>query len=110
MITDPFPLVRGAAARSLAEIDPPTAADLAVPLLEDQVRAVRMEAAESLAGTPNKAIAAGASASLASAIDDYIAAQELDADRPEAHVNLALLFAKQQQPSRAQAQLKIPCR
>src|SRR5207237_6962592 len=37
---------------------------------------------------------------------EYIAAQELDADRPEAHMNLGSLFAREGKPDRAEAELK----
>jgi len=74
--------------------------------LSDPVRIVRIEAAESFAGTPDNAFSAGTAATFARALDEYIAAQELDADRPEAHLNLGLLFAKEQQPGKAEKQLE----
>jgi Flp pilus assembly protein TadD len=106
VISDPSPSVRRAAARSLPGIDPQAAVLLTVPLLSDPVRIVRIEAAESFAGTPDNAFSAGTAATFARALDEYIAAQELDADRPEAHLNLGLLFAKEQQPGKAEKQLE----
>jgi len=107
VVGDPSPLVRRAAARSLPAIDPRAAADLTSPLLSDRVRSVRIEAAESLAGRPDDSLSAATSAALARAIDEYIAAQQFNADRPEAHLNLALLFAKELELGKAEAQLKI---
>lgn len=106
VISDQSPLVRRAAARSLPGIDPQTAVSMTAPLLSDQVRTVRIEAAESLAGTPDNAFPAGIAATFARALDEYVAAQELNADRPEAHLNLGLLFAKEQQPDKAEKQLE----
>jgi Flp pilus assembly protein TadD len=40
------------------------------------------------------------------ATDEYIAAQELNADRPEAHMNLGLLYAREKHLARAEAELK----
>jgi Tfp pilus assembly protein PilF len=40
------------------------------------------------------------------ATDEYIAAQELNAERPEAHLNLGLLYARENNLDRADAELK----
>ena len=106
VIIDPSPLVRRAAARSLPEMDPRTAVNLTAPLLSDQVRTVRIEAAESLAATPANALPAGTAGDLAREVDEYIAAQNVDADRSEAHLNLGLLFVKEQRPGKAEEQLQ----
>jgi len=106
VISDPSPLVRRAAARSLPGIDPQAAVILTAPLLGDQVRTVRIEAAEALAGTPDNTLPAGTVGALALAVDEYVASQELNADRPEAHLNLGLLFAKERQPGKAEKQLE----
>jgi Tfp pilus assembly protein PilF len=106
VISDRSPLVRRAAARSLPGIDPQAAVLLTAPLLSDQVRTVRIKAAESLAGTPDNVLPAGIAGTFAQALDEYVAAQELDADRPEAHLNLGLLFAKEQQLDKAEKQLE----
>jgi Flp pilus assembly protein TadD len=69
------------------------------------VRAVRIEAAQALAGARADELPDGASAALEKAIVEYIAAQELNGDRPEAHSNLALLFAKEKRFSEARTEL-----
>ena len=91
---DDSPLVRRAAAQALSNSDLRENAEVLGSLLNDHVRAVRIETAQVLAGLP----AEGFSAALDRATGEYIAAQELDADRPEAHMNLGLLFrpARQQ--------------
>jgi tetratricopeptide (TPR) repeat protein len=41
---------------------------------------------------------------LARAIEDYVAAQRLNADRPEARVNMGNLYAQQGRPAAAEAE------
>ena len=70
------------------------------------MRGVRIEAAEVLAGkAPGDRIPNLAKA-LTHATNEYIAAQELNADRPEAHLNLALLFGKEGKLDRAEDELR----
>ncbi len=105
-ITDPSPLVRSAAARALANSDPAASAMTLAPLLSDPVRSVRIETAEVLAGPPSGAFPANDADALASATDEYIAAQSLNADRPEAHLDLGSLYAREKHFGRAEAELK----
>lgn len=107
VISDPSPLVRRAAAQGLSRVDPKAAVQLTTALLTDPVRSVRIEAAGALAGTPDNELPVGAAAPLSKALDEYLAAQELNADRPEAHLNLAVLFSKEQEPGKAETQLEI---
>jgi predicted CXXCH cytochrome family protein len=104
-VRDASPLVRRAAARALSGVTPQTSANTLAPLLNDRVRAVRIEAAEVLAGAPADALSAGGAAALEKAIDEYVAAQELNSDRPEAHSNLALLFARKKRFAEAKTEL-----
>jgi tetratricopeptide (TPR) repeat protein len=64
------------------------------PLLADPVRAVRVEAAGQLAGVPLEQMNDVQRARFDLAIDDYIAVQRTNAERPESHVNLGLLYAE----------------
>jgi Flp pilus assembly protein TadD len=112
--TDESAMVRRATARALANSDPSDDLAILVPLLGDQVRAVRVETAEVLGGLKGStltAVSAGtlpadAVASFERATDEYIAAQELNADRPEAHVNLGALYAKQTHFTEAEAEFR----
>ncbi|MBF6571374.1 MAG: HEAT repeat domain-containing protein [Candidatus Binataceae bacterium] len=106
-VTDDSPLVRRAAAQALANVDPAASASLIAPLLSDRVRAVRSEAAEALAGVSPDALSAVTATSLGHDTDEYIAIQQLNADRPEAHLNLALLYAREKHFQDAEAELKI---
>jgi tetratricopeptide (TPR) repeat protein len=108
---DQSPLVRRAASPALSRLVPHKSADLLSPLLNDPVRSVRIEAAEVVAGTPpdglptGDSLPAGVAKALGRAIAEYVAAQELNADRPEAHLNLALLFVRQKQYELAKSEL-----
>jgi tetratricopeptide (TPR) repeat protein len=102
---DISPLVRRAAARALPDADPRADPGAPALLLSDPVRAVRIEAAEALAGVPADALPADVAAALERATAEYIAAQEVNADRPEAHGNLASLFASERRFADAQREL-----
>jgi predicted CXXCH cytochrome family protein len=91
-LADPDPLVRAAAAKALAAARDPGA--LAAPLaalLTDPVREVRINAAHALAGPAEMRLADAQRSAFRTALDDYIAVQRFNADRGEAHMNLALL-------------------
>jgi tetratricopeptide (TPR) repeat protein len=105
-IADDSELVRRACARALSNSDPRQSATVMGPLLKDPVRAVRIEAAEVLASAAADATPSDLAAALSRATDEYVAAQELNADRPEAHLNLAVLFVKERKFERAEAELK----
>jgi tetratricopeptide (TPR) repeat protein len=102
---DVSPLVRRAAARALPDADPRADPGALVLLLNDSVRAVRIEAAEALAGVPANALPGDVAAALERATAEYVAAQELNADRPEAHGNLASLFASEKRFADAKREL-----
>ncbi len=104
--TEDSDLLRRAAARALSNSDRTATASILAPLLSDPVRAVRIETAEVLAGVPADTIPADVAVTLGHATDQYAAAQELNADRPEAHMNLGLLYAKEKQFDKAEAELK----
>lgn len=104
-VADDSPLVRRSAARAMSDADPRASAKILAPLLSDPVRAVRLEAAEVLAGATPGALSADVAAALEHSTEEYIAAQDLNSDRPEALLDLALLFVKQKQFPKAEAQL-----
>jgi tetratricopeptide (TPR) repeat protein len=91
---DADPLVRAAAAGAAEPLPPPRRLRAVKPLLRDPVRAVRIEAARVLASVPPRLWGPGERAALADALAEYRAAQRVNADRPEAHVNLGLLHAR----------------
>jgi len=105
-VVDDSALVRRAAARALSNSDGSASASILAPLLSDPVRAVRIEAAEVLAGIPVDTFPMEVGAAFSRATDEYIAAQQLNADRPEAHLNLGLLYARENHLDKAEAELK----
>jgi tetratricopeptide (TPR) repeat protein len=105
-VTDDSALVRRAAARALSNSDPGVSANTLAPLLSDPIRAVRIEAAEVLAGLPADNFPADVAAAFSRATDEYISAQQLNADRPEAHLNLGVLSARENHFDKAEAELR----
>jgi len=105
-VADDSALVRRAAARALSNFAPASSAKALAPLLSDPIRSVRIEAAEVLAGLPADSIPQNVSTSFAHASDEYVNAQRLNADRPEAHLNLGLLYARQNHFEKAETELK----
>ncbi len=105
-IGDDSPLVRRAASQSLSNAEIDQRAAVLAPLLQDPVRAVRIEAAFALAGASPGLFSDGLAAAFDRATNQYIAAQQLNADRPEARLNLGTLFAEQGKLDRAEAELK----
>jgi Flp pilus assembly protein TadD len=106
-IIDPSALVRRAAATALSNSDLQTSAVVLAPLLDDPVRDVRLEAAEVLAGTPTARLPPHIAVALENAVYEYIESLELNGDRPEARMNLGLLFEKQHDLEKAEKQFKI---
>jgi len=88
-LADPDPLVRLAAVGAAEGLGPGARVRAVRPLLADPRRAVRVEAARVLA--PLARTWEGPRDDLESALAEYRAAQEIHADRPEAHANLARL-------------------
>lgn len=104
-IGDEDDLVRLGAARGLSRLPPRVAAAVGAPLLEDARRAVRIEAARTLAGTPW--LQGGRSAAaLRSATNELLRAEQASAERPQTQLNLAHLYLRLGQPARAEAALR----
>ncbi len=97
------PLLRMSAVEALADADPDLRREHLVPLLTDPVRAVRIEAAAALAGASERAMSPEQRTLFQAALDEYIAALEFNADRPETHVRLGNLHAQRGLNEAAQA-------
>ena len=91
---DPDPLVRMGALIAAQSMSAQDRVRLAYPLLEDPVRSVRIEAARLLAEVPGQAMTAEQRSRLAGALEEYRLSQLVDADRPEANVNLGWLASR----------------
>lgn len=101
-LLDDEPLVRRTAvAEAPIEDETERVARLA-PLLADPFRAVRLEAASALAGTPPALLKPYQQEALATALADYEKAMEYSLDFPYAGHNLGLLYERQNEPARAE--------
>lgn len=95
------PLLRYASVRALDYVPPRLQRQLALYMLDDDVRAVRMEAARLLAPIPADALSSEQQARLQKGLQEYIDAQLANAERPEAQANLGGLYADQGEFARA---------
>ncbi|MDX1698546.1 MAG: tetratricopeptide repeat protein, partial [Thiohalobacterales bacterium] len=95
------PAMRVAALQALESAPLNIRAAMAVPALEDPVRAVRIEAARILAALPDGDLSDGQQALLEKGVAEYIEAQQAMAERPEAQVNLGNLYAVRGRPEQA---------
>ncbi len=105
-LQDRDPLVRLGAVQALDNLDPRMRLPLLFPLLQDPVRAIRIEAARGLAPLPAAQLAqlpAAHRAVLDKATEEYIVAQQTNADRPESHLNLGLLYTERGEFTQAEA-------
>lgn len=109
-ITDNDPLVRAAVPRALPASLPPPLVQATAALFADPVRTVRIEAARALAGIDPQALAPDQRDGFAKAMQELHAAEMVNADRPEAHLNLGLLDLRQRQPAEAQAEYQTALR
>jgi predicted CXXCH cytochrome family protein len=109
-ISDPSPLVRMAAPRALPVPTPQTIVEFAAPLLSDPVRAVRIEAARALAEVDPQKMTPAQQNAFGAAYLELVTAEMVDADRPEAHLNLALLDVRRRQPAEADAEYRTALR
>ena len=91
---DDSPLVRRAAVEVLAATEPDTRLRFLPRVLDDPVKSVRIEAARALAAVPQDRMTAAQRAALAKGLEEYLAVQQFNADRPEAHGNLGTLHAQ----------------
>jgi Flp pilus assembly protein TadD len=93
-LADDDPMVRSGALDALENVPPGDRAHLVVSLLDDPVRTVRIKAARMLATVPRENLTSEQNSALEKSLSEYIASQQIDADRPEAHMNLGVLFAE----------------
>jgi Flp pilus assembly protein TadD len=109
-LADSDALVRAAAVRALEPLQAEEKVRLGAPLLDDSITSVRIEAARLLAGTPPDALRRTQSAALDRAISELVASEMATAERPESHLNLALLYAQLGRTRDAENELKISLR
>jgi predicted CXXCH cytochrome family protein len=105
-IADPDPLLRVAAARAMGDGAPPAVTRAGLALLSDPVRAVRVEAARALAGTDPTRLTQAQRMVLDAAVRELETAELVDAERPEAHLNLGLLDLRRGRTDAAASQYR----
>ena len=99
---DKNPLVRIGAVRALDAIDPKQRYELGAALLNDPVRAVRIEAGRYLASIPSDSLSKNQQDQLNQTVDEYIQSQLVNAERPTSHLNLGILYAERGQLKKAE--------
>ena len=87
------PLVRRAVAEAYARAPESVRLDV-LPLLDDPIRDVRLQAAQTLATLPAQSLSEEERRRRDKGIEEYIASQRSNADRPEAHHNIGLTLTE----------------
>jgi predicted CXXCH cytochrome family protein len=109
-LTDPDPMVRIGALDMLDNLPSRQIWPLAAPLLADPVRGVRMRAASLLAAVPTQDQPQADRERFERAAAEFIAAQRLNADRPEARTTLGNFLVRRDLFGDAEAEYKAGLR
>jgi tetratricopeptide (TPR) repeat protein len=107
---DADPLVRLAVAQGLQALEPAARARVGGRLLEDPLRAIRVDAAAALAGESAAWLPAGQREALERDLADVRVSEQFNADRPESYVNLGLLEERRGNPAGAVAEYEAATR
>lgn len=102
-LADSDPLVRLAAVEALGTQKEPARLRLLVRMATDPVRAVRIASGRALAGVAEVRFPAAERGAVAAALDEYIAVQMYNSDRPYGLVNLGNVYAARGEASQAAA-------
>jgi predicted CXXCH cytochrome family protein len=105
-LADPDALVRLGALRGAGALPPDRIARLVAPLLRDPVRSVRLAAAQTLAGAPRTTLTEAQRADLDRAVAELVQSEQVNAERPESHLNLANLYARLGRAADAESELR----
>jgi tetratricopeptide (TPR) repeat protein len=103
------PLERLGALAAMSSL-PPGVRVMAFPLLSDQLRTIRAEAARLLAGIPAGELEGEQRVLLEQGIAEYIEVQQFNAERPETQVNLGNLYADLSRPEEAEKSYRTALR
>jgi tetratricopeptide (TPR) repeat protein len=109
-LADPDPEVRLGALDMLQTLPAPQLWPLVSRLLSDPVRGVRIRAAYLLSGIPAGQLTAEDRNRLGRAGEEFIAAQRLNADRPESRAMLGTFYVRRGQMAEAEAEYKAALR
>jgi predicted CXXCH cytochrome family protein len=109
-LSDPDPMVRIGALDMLANVSAAQLWPLVSPLLSDSNRGVRIRAAALLAAVPTASQPAADREPFERATAEFIAAQRLNADRPQARSTLGNFYARRGLATEAEAEYKAALR
>ncbi len=109
-LTDPDPVVRIGALDMLENVPARQIWSLASPLLSDSVRGVRIRAVALLAAVPTVSQPPGDREPFERAAAEFVAAQRLNADRPEGRTTLGNFLVRRGLTSDAEAEYKAALR
>jgi len=110
LLKEQDPLIRTAAVRFLELTEVRTRVDLGWPMLDDPQRVVRLEAARLLAPLLRQRLPDKFRDTLRGALEEYAQSQQVNADRPESHLNLGLVALATGDPSQAEAAYRTALR
>jgi tetratricopeptide (TPR) repeat protein len=102
-LADPDAMLRSAALDALAAAPPQERLRLGLGLLDDPSPIVRIKAARVLAIIPEQGGDAAMRTQVQKVFAEYVASQQANADRPEAHLNLGLFYVERRDPLKAEA-------
>ncbi len=105
-VHDADPYVRRGAIAAAESVEPAEKVALLASLLGDPIRTVRIDAARALVSAPKNLMTSSDRAAFDLALQEYLATQQIDTDRAEAHVNLAALMVEQGNMAGAEAEYK----
>jgi tetratricopeptide (TPR) repeat protein len=105
-LSDSDPLVRMAALEMLAGVPAGQLWPLVSSLLSDPIEGVRIRAVTLLASVPTESQPAADRQPFERAAAEFVAAQRLNAERPEARTTLANFLVQQRKPAEAEAEYK----
>jgi tetratricopeptide (TPR) repeat protein len=109
-LTDADPMVRLGALDMLQSVPQGQLWPLVSPLLSDASRGVRIRAAALLAAVPSESQPAADRERFERAAAEFIAAQRLNADRPESRTALADFFARRRRAAEAETEYRAALR
>jgi predicted CXXCH cytochrome family protein len=109
-LADPDPMVRIGALDMLEGLSPQQRWSLASPLLSDPVRGVRLRAVSVLAAVAAAQPSADERRRFENAVGEFLAAQRLNADRPEARTTLGNFLALRGQAAEAEGEYQAALR
>jgi tetratricopeptide (TPR) repeat protein len=110
LASDPEGLVRLGVARALSATLTPATLPIGITLLDDPLLAVRVEAARALGRYDPSMLTERQLSQIKKATDELIRVELASADRPEAHVNLALIYMNMGQADHAENALRTALR